>query len=239
MTPEAAPAQPPRRPIEIGSVVVTRTKRTGKVVEILGPVAQVELFNIQGVRPTPYRLADLEPWPEIQRWAEFDPSNVQWRYQLGRRFAPGPTVLFIGLNPSIADARQDDPTVRKAVGFARRWKYGTVLVGNLFAYRATDPDAMVMAKRRGDDIVGPGNDAALTEMVDAAELVVCAWSGHRFARDRSRELYGRVLQPHRPKLKMLRAGVDGAPWHPLYCPYSEEPVPFEPYWAVRVSGQGA
>ncbi len=59
-----------------------------------------------------------------------------YRYALGRIWNPTtPPALFIGLNPSTADARQDDPTIRRCIRFARDWGYGGLLMGNLYAYR--------------------------------------------------------------------------------------------------------
>ena len=50
-----------------------------------------------------------------------------YRYSLERVWDPSkPTALFICLNPSTADAEIDDPTVRKMVGFAKRFGYGRI-----------------------------------------------------------------------------------------------------------------
>jgi hypothetical protein len=63
-----------------------------------------------------------------------------WRYTLTRQWSfVHPLAMFIGLNCSTADETQDDPTVRRCMGFARDWGYGGLLMTNLFAFRATDP----------------------------------------------------------------------------------------------------
>ncbi|MDP3851982.1 MAG: DUF1643 domain-containing protein [Luteolibacter sp.] len=49
-------------------------------------------------------------------------SCGQYRYELWRRWAEGPHVLFIMLNPSTADATNDDATIRKCVAYARRFR---------------------------------------------------------------------------------------------------------------------
>jgi hypothetical protein len=46
-----------------------------------------------------------------------------YRYELWRRWAEGPHVLFVMLNPSTADAVTDDATIRKCIGYAKRWGY--------------------------------------------------------------------------------------------------------------------
>lgn len=53
-----------------------------------------------------------------------------------------PKVMFVGLNPSTADETEDDPTIRRCVHFAERWRYGGIYMLNLFAYRATNPDEL-------------------------------------------------------------------------------------------------
>ena len=62
-----------------------------------------------------------------------------YRYRLEREIAvpPGfrPTVLVIMINPSTADAVEDDHTIRKLKGFAAHYGWTRLMVGTLFAYR--------------------------------------------------------------------------------------------------------
>ncbi len=65
----------------------------------------------------------------------------RYRYHLYRPI-PGAgqrIATFIMLNPSTADQETDDPTIRKCMGFCRRWNCGELNVVNLFAIRATNP----------------------------------------------------------------------------------------------------
>lgn len=63
-----------------------------------------------------------------------------YRYKLWRIWdVSKPKVLFVMLNPSKADALQDDPTIRRCIDFAKRWGYGGIMVGNIFPHRATNP----------------------------------------------------------------------------------------------------
>ena len=72
-------------------------------------------------------------------FADISPDGL-YRYSLSRRLTAGNrTVLFVGLNPSTADATADDPTIRRCAGFARSWSFDWLLMGNLYALRSTDP----------------------------------------------------------------------------------------------------
>lgn len=53
--------------------------------------------------------------------AELSPCG-RYRYRLWRAWATeGRSALIVGLNPSTADATEDDPTIRREVAFAKRW----------------------------------------------------------------------------------------------------------------------
>jgi len=92
-------------------------------------------------------------------------ADGKYRYHLYRRVADGGRIaMFIMLNPSTADGEADDPTIRKCLGFCRRWRYGELHVVNLFAVRATAPFDMLHA----DDPVGPDNFDCVRHAVDMA-----------------------------------------------------------------------
>ncbi|HMM95318.1 DUF1643 domain-containing protein [Phycicoccus sp.] len=162
----------------------------------------------------------------IERGAVFgDEGNPPLhRYRLTRRWGPGAPVVFVMLNPSIADHRQDDPTIRRCIGYARGWGFSAMHVVNLYAYRATKPPSMWAAETLGYDIVGPGNDDAIRDEVEHAGLVVAAWGVHARL-DRVRRFFeladGDVVTA-------LSVTAVGAPGHPLYLRADLQPEPYRP-----------
>lgn len=145
-----------------------------------------------------------------------------YRYWLTRVWDEAlPQVCWVMLNPSTADATEDDPTVRRCLGFARSWGCGGIAVVNLFAFRATDPRAL----RRAKAPVGPENDRHIAEQAEGRR-VVAAWGtgGNYLGRDREVLTLLRVLG--RP-VECLRLSAGGHPCHPLYLPASLRPVAWE------------
>ncbi len=147
-----------------------------------------------------------------------------YRYLLTRQVGSGSrTATFVMLNPSTADATNDDPTIRRCIGFARQWGCGRLAVLNLFAIRATDPADM----KRAADPVGPENrdwfDRTLS--VPDAGPVICAWGVHGEHRGQDQTVLGWLAGYG---FEPLALGVtrDGHPKHPLYLPKSAEPLPF-------------
>lgn len=148
-------------------------------------------------------------------------SDDRYRYALWRAWQPcSQWLIFIGLNPSTADAEEDDPTIRRCVAFGKAWGYHGILMLNLFAYRATKPVDMLAVV----DPVGPDNDHFLRHYASMSPEVVAAWGAHGAHRGRDMQvrsmLYGR--------LKCLRVNRDGSPAHPLYLPGSLTPQPWVP-----------
>ena len=141
-----------------------------------------------------------------------------WRYTLTRDLGGTRPLVVIGLNPSTADARRDDPTVRREIAFARRWGFGRLIKLNAYAFRATDPRVMFAAAARGVDIVGPRNDAAIADAIaDAREadgLVIVAWGRHA----RPERVATLVALLAGTRVRCLRYNLDGSPTHPLYMP---------------------
>lgn len=137
-----------------------------------------------------------------------------YRYWLRRLWDESlPCCAFIMLNPSTADASNDDPTIRRCIGFAKMWGYGGLNVYNLFALRATDPREL----RKSSDPIGPDNDAHLSQIPQDA-MIVAAWGSwgdylHR-AFDVHKQFKGRLW--------CLGLTKGGHPRHPLYVPANQE-----------------
>ncbi len=115
------------------------------------------------------------------------------------------------LNPSTADETRLDPTCTRARDYAERWGYGALIVTNVFAWRATDPQQMKAAR----DPVGPANDSAIVRAACEAALVVCAWGNHAAYRERSARVLD-LLGAAGVALHALRVNGSGEPAHPLY-----------------------
>jgi len=142
--------------------------------------------------------------------AIFDPTGM-YRYSLWREWcADSPRVAFIMLNPSTADDRKDDPTIRRCIGFARAWEFGALEVVNLFAYQATDSSKLL----RVADPVGPENDDYIVQAAERCSYVVVAWGAKGVLLDRGRQVI-RLLAGWR-HVGCLGITKDGYPRHPLY-----------------------
>ncbi len=147
--------------------------------------------------------------------ATFSPCNL-YRYDLWRRWSDAPYCMFVGLNPSTADATKDDPTIRRCIGYAKRWGYGALCMTNLFAWRATDPKDMKAAQ----EPVGSDNDATLQRCAKDAGIVIAAWGAHGSHLGRAKQVIA-IL----PKLHCLKQTKDGSPGHPLYIKADVVPYP--------------
>lgn len=138
-------------------------------------------------------------------------EDRRFRYGLTRTWdADKGTVSFILLNPSTADAEQDDATIRKCVGFAKCWGYGGIRICNLYAYRARDPKNLKAAGYP----VGPENDSWLRGLGESSEEIIVAWGNHARP-ERVREVMALIGRP----VKCLGVNRNGSPSHPVMLGY--------------------
>ena len=177
--------------------------------------------------PTP-PSSSVRPWrlDTYKGDAVLSPCGT-YRYSLRRWWgATLDTFVVIGLNPSTADARDDDPTIRRCVDFASAAGCGGLVMLNAYAFRATDPRDLMLHNYP----VGPDNDSFIAATVAHIHVaaVVCAWSD-AVPRAREDEVIA-ILRDfdHVPLVFGLTKG--GAPRHPLYLPRSARPRP----WAERI-----
>jgi len=157
----------------------------------------------------------LDPAAEETTGAEFS-LCLDYRYQLWRRWDPlRKTLVFVMLNPSTADDVANDPTVERCQRRATMLGYGGLEVLNCFAYRSTNPKALVQVV----DPVGPDN---MFWIQTARERnpgcdVVAAWGTHAKLRDQG-EAVAEVLAAG-GRVMCLGINRDDSPVHPLYVPY--------------------
>lgn len=160
----------------------------------------------------------------MKSYAHLSPDG-RFRWSLSRTWdAATDPLVWLMLNPSTADAEQDDPTIRRCIGFARDRGYGGIVVVNLFAYRATEPIDLVDALRAGwidalDFDLNRASVGAAASMRD----VVAAWGAHPIARQ---VRHGIDVRDVARNVWCLGRTKDGYPRHPLYV---KADTPFEVY----------
>jgi hypothetical protein len=162
---------------------------------------------------------DLSGFPradQIERDAVI-PEPGTYRYRLTRIWDDRPPCTWCMLNPSTADGKVDDATIRKCMRFSWLWGHGGIIVVNLYAYRSRDPKALLAA----DDPIGPDNDTYIRLACQEATRVVCGWGALPFAVSRARTVPDKMFLP-----MCLGVTKSSEPRHPLMLSYS---TPLELY----------
>ncbi len=149
----------------------------------------------------------------MKRTALISPCGT-YRYRLERIWNDTlPRIHWIMLNPSTADATQDDNTIRRVISFSQSWGYGSAVVLNLFAYRTPHPKHLQQA----NDPVGPRNDKHLAEL---NAPIIAAWGAHSFAISRATEVLTLLSRQRNQSsgtlVLCLGQNKNGSPKHPLY-----------------------
>lgn len=165
----------------------------------------------------------------MMKTAIFSEDRV-YRYSLTRQVALGMegVCTFILLNPSTADETRNDPTINRCIHFAQSLLCGTLIVVNIFAYRATDPREL---KRVTEDldIVGPENNRNIIEAVEQATVPIVAWGNHGAYLGRADEVLKMLQDLGHAPLYAFKMTKQGHPIHPLYQPDHAH------LWMIRVN----
>lgn len=149
-------------------------------------------------------------------------KNEEYRYLLWRKWNENlPRITFIMLNPSTADEREDDPTLRRCIRFAMDWGYGSLEVVNLFAYRATDPKFLLSVS----DPVGKSNNKYIKDAILRADKVLIAWGTKGSILNRDIEVL-EIIKALNIPLFTLELTRQGYPRHPLYVKSNKKPELF-------------
>lgn len=148
----------------------------------------------------------------------FFSNDGKYRYWLSRIFDETlPVVAFVGLNPSVADAEVDDPTIKRCISYCKQWGYGGFYMVNLFAFKATSPKEMLQQQ----DPVGEDNDRHIQEILSKAAQTICCWGELGRHQNRSREVLALISNPY-----CLGVLKNGEPGHPLYLKGDLQPIPY-------------
>ena len=160
-----------------------------------------------------------------ERGTAWRSEDDRYRYLLTRQWdVLRPPLPVVMMNPSKAGAFVTDPTITRCVGFARRDGYGGLEVGNLYGFRATNPDDLLTA----DDPAGPDNDRMLADLASLSPLVVVAWGAlaARMPGGRAGEVAA-ILTRGGAELRCLGVTKDGHPRHPLYVRADAPLIPWK------------
>jgi len=143
--------------------------------------------------------------------AVFDQHRA-YRFILWRFWNDSPRVLFIGLNPSTANELQNDPTIRRCLGFAEKWGYGGMYFCNLFSYVSTDPKLL-----SSEEALHAANIPAINMAAKLVVLTVVAWGDGLEMVDRGKGVARHIAELVAPAM-CFGYTQKGNPKHPLYLP---------------------
>lgn len=158
--------------------------------------------------------------------ARFSPCG-RYRQALIRDWTPPGAaqraILFIGMNPSVADAEVSDPTCHRELDFSRRWGFTRYLKGNMLDWRATAPTDLPLDPALA---ASPANLPALMDMAAEAEQILLAYGKlHRRFDPVVQTTLARLRETGKPLLCLGR-NRDGSAKHPLYLRKDTLPQPF-------------
>ena len=131
------------------------------------------------------------------------------------------TVLFIGLNPSTANESEDDPTIRRCMGFAKEWGFAKMYMGNLFSYVTAYPKELTVENCTEYD---KENRESLKQMARESLRVVYCWGNNGWIRNQGKIIAEYVDMQSNLSPVCFGLNQNGTPKHPLYLPKNAEVI---------------
>ena len=145
-------------------------------------------------------------------------NDKRYRYQLKRIWNIHlPLILFIGLNPSTANSKEDDRTTTRLIGFAKRWGYGGFTLCNLYAYCTPSPKKLFTVPNP----IGIENDHWIKKSIKGSDRMVLIYGNHGQKNNRGQTVLKLINAPYCIAISKLKM-----PKHPLYLNYTKAPIPF-------------
>lgn len=139
--------------------------------------------------------------------ATYSPCEL-YRYELAITWSDRPAVMVIGLNPSTATERDNDPTITRLERWARRNGYGSLRMYNAYAFRSTNPKGLWQV----EDPVGPLNFEFIMGAIATCATAVMAWGTNIKPAHESALLSRLAWYP----IFCFKETANGHPSHPLY-----------------------
>jgi len=140
-------------------------------------------------------------------------SDRTRRFWLGRRVdgVDSQSRLFIcAVQPTTADETEDDPTILREMGFARRWGFGWLDKVNIFDLCSPDPKTLY----ESSSPVSAENDSFVFAAAARGSLHLCAWGNHGAYLARGARMR-RLLTGLGYQLHVFGLTKEGYPIHPL------------------------
>jgi hypothetical protein len=192
------------------------------LVARLGPDSGA-LFSACGV----YRWALWRHFTSVVQGSarEFSPEiaggNKGWKLFLQLLHTnKGRWAHFIMLNPSVANASENDPTIRRCIGFARSWGYSGLVVTNLFPDISISPQYLKTLQPDALAAAWETNQWVLKAVTKRSLPAICAWGNLGALADRASAVIRLLKKP-----LCLGLTAKGFPKHPLYVPGTASPRP--------------
>ncbi len=120
-----------------------------------------------------------------------------------------PKILYIMLNPSYADDKLDDPTIRRLIFFSKKFKFGGFYVTNLFTQITPYPKLLNIKSA-----INKNNLKVIKNFVLKSNTIVYAWGN---LINEPKEFLSIIDNP-----LCFKKNLNGTPRHPLYLPSSSK-----------------